>query len=85
MRQERIARGDLRDFTYRSPLSKISNEGRRGCSRRRRCEKPLEVTTVWLEGPRKGEVLVEIKATGVYHTDEFTYPDRPDDHACDTA
>ena len=34
--------------------------------------KPLEVTTVQLEGPRAGEVLVEIKATGLCHTDEFT-------------
>src|SRR6202140_3725603 len=33
---------------------------------------PLEITTVQLEGPREGEVLVEIKATGVCHTDEFT-------------
>src|SRR6201989_2533972 len=34
--------------------------------------KPLEVTTVDLEGPHAGEVLVEIKATGLCHTDEFT-------------
>src|SRR5689334_6190419 len=34
--------------------------------------KPLEITTVQLEGPRAGEVLIEIKATGVCHTDEFT-------------
>jgi len=34
--------------------------------------KPLEVTTVQLEGPREGEVLVEIMATGLCHTDEFT-------------
>ncbi|MEP0520339.1 MAG: S-(hydroxymethyl)glutathione dehydrogenase/class III alcohol dehydrogenase [Hyphomicrobiales bacterium] len=34
--------------------------------------KPLEVTTVQLEGPQAGEVLVEIKATGICHTDEFT-------------
>ena len=34
--------------------------------------RPLEVTTVQLEGPREGEVLVEIKAAGVCHTDEFT-------------
>src|SRR5271156_6088787 len=34
--------------------------------------KPLEITTVQLEGPRDGEVLVEIKATGICHTDEFT-------------
>jgi S-(hydroxymethyl)glutathione dehydrogenase/alcohol dehydrogenase len=33
---------------------------------------PLEITTVQLEGPREGEVMVEIKATGVCHTDEFT-------------
>ncbi len=34
--------------------------------------KPLEVTTVELEGPKAGEVLVEIKATGICHTDAFT-------------
>ena len=34
--------------------------------------KPLTVETVTLDGPRAGEVLVEIKATGVCHTDEFT-------------
>jgi S-(hydroxymethyl)glutathione dehydrogenase / alcohol dehydrogenase len=33
---------------------------------------PLSIETVELEGPRAGEVLVEIKATGVCHTDEFT-------------
>jgi len=33
---------------------------------------PLTIETVQLEGPREGEVLVEIKATGVCHTDEFT-------------
>ncbi len=34
--------------------------------------KPLEIVEVDLEGPRDGEVLVEIKATGICHTDEFT-------------
>src|SRR3984893_16001231 len=34
--------------------------------------RPLEITKVRLEGPKTGEVLVEIKATGVCHTDEFT-------------
>ena len=34
--------------------------------------KPLEIMEVDLEGPRHGEVLVEIKATGICHTDEFT-------------
>ena len=33
---------------------------------------PLEVTTVELEGPRAGEVLIEVMATGLCHTDEFT-------------
>ncbi len=34
--------------------------------------KPLEIVEVDLDGPRAGEVLVEVKATGVCHTDEFT-------------
>ena len=33
---------------------------------------PLSIETVDLEGPRAGEVLVEIKATGVCHTDAYT-------------
>ena len=33
---------------------------------------PLEVVEVDLEGPKAGEVLVEIRATGICHTDEFT-------------
>src|SRR5437762_11039450 len=34
--------------------------------------KPLEIMEVDLDGPREGEVLVEINATGICHTDEFT-------------
>jgi S-(hydroxymethyl)glutathione dehydrogenase/alcohol dehydrogenase len=34
--------------------------------------KPLTIETVQLEGPRAGEVLVEIKASGVCHTDAYT-------------
>jgi S-(hydroxymethyl)glutathione dehydrogenase/alcohol dehydrogenase len=34
--------------------------------------KPLEIHTVELDGPKEGEVLVELKATGICHTDEFT-------------
>ena len=34
--------------------------------------KPLEIIDVNLDGPKEGEVLVEIKATGICHTDEFT-------------
>jgi S-(hydroxymethyl)glutathione dehydrogenase/alcohol dehydrogenase len=33
---------------------------------------PLTIETVDLDGPRAGEVLVEIRATGICHTDEFT-------------
>ena len=34
--------------------------------------KPLEIMTVQLEGPKAGEVLIEIKATGICHTDAYT-------------
>src|SRR5436309_13794633 len=34
--------------------------------------KPLQVETVQLEGPKAFEVMVELKATGICHTDEFT-------------
>ena len=35
-------------------------------------DKPLEIVELDLEGPKEGEVLVEIKATGICHTDDFT-------------
>jgi S-(hydroxymethyl)glutathione dehydrogenase/alcohol dehydrogenase len=38
----------------------------------RQAGKTLSLETVDLEGPREGEVLVEIKATGICHTDEYT-------------
>jgi S-(hydroxymethyl)glutathione dehydrogenase / alcohol dehydrogenase len=38
----------------------------------RRAGEPLTIETVDLEGPKAGEVLVEIKATGVCHTDAYT-------------
>src|SRR6201997_4165151 len=34
--------------------------------------KPLTIEEVDLEGPRAGEVLIEVKATGICHTDEYT-------------
>ena len=34
--------------------------------------KPLEIEEVDLEGPKGGEVLIEVMATGICHTDEFT-------------
>ena len=33
---------------------------------------PLEIVEVDLDGPRAGEVLIEIKATGICHTDAYT-------------
>jgi len=48
---------------------RIINEDPR---RRRLCPKqPLEIVELDLEGPKAGEVLVEIMATGVYHTDAY--------------
>jgi S-(hydroxymethyl)glutathione dehydrogenase/alcohol dehydrogenase len=38
----------------------------------RKAGAPLTIETVSLEGPKAGEVLVEVKATGICHTDEFT-------------
>src|ERR1700757_4282096 len=38
----------------------------------RKAGEPLSLETVELAGPREGEVLVEIKASGICHTDEFT-------------
>ena len=34
--------------------------------------KPLSIETVQIDGPKSGEVLVELKATGICHTDYFT-------------
>ncbi len=34
--------------------------------------KPLEIVTVQLDGPKEGEVMIELKATGICHTDAFT-------------
>src|SRR5919107_1935775 len=33
---------------------------------------PLSIETIDIEGPRPGEVLVEVKATGICHTDAYT-------------
>jgi S-(hydroxymethyl)glutathione dehydrogenase/alcohol dehydrogenase len=38
----------------------------------RKAGDPLSLETVEIDGPRDGEVLVEIKATGICHTDEYT-------------
>jgi S-(hydroxymethyl)glutathione dehydrogenase/alcohol dehydrogenase len=36
---------------------------------------PLSIGTVRLDGPRAGEALIELKATGICHADEFTRSD----------
>ncbi|MDE2220440.1 MAG: alcohol dehydrogenase catalytic domain-containing protein, partial [Gammaproteobacteria bacterium] len=33
---------------------------------------PLSIETVQLDGPKSGEVLIEVKATGICHTDKYT-------------
>src|ERR1700736_6979241 len=38
----------------------------------RKAGEALSLETIELDGPREGEVLVEIKATGICHTDDFT-------------
>src|SRR5258708_14713365 len=35
-------------------------------------KKPLEIVEVDLDGPKPGEVLIEVKATGICHTDAYT-------------
>src|ERR1700761_4169589 len=35
-------------------------------------KKPLEIVELDLDGPKAGEVLIEVKATGICHTDYFT-------------
>src|SRR5690242_17325012 len=41
-----------------------------------KADAPLEIVQVDLDGPKQGEVLVEIKATGVCHTDAYTLSGR---------
>src|SRR5262249_40402651 len=57
-----------------APQSSLARRGTLGgrAAVAHRAGAPLQVRTVRLEGPKEGEVLVEIKATGVCHTDEFT-------------
>src|SRR5690349_23188690 len=52
------------------PRSKIAMKTRAAVALEK--AKPLEITNVDLDGPKAGEVLVEVKATGICHTDEFT-------------
>ena len=38
---------------------------------------PLSIETINVDGPRAGEVMVQMKATGLCHTDAFTLSARP--------
>jgi S-(hydroxymethyl)glutathione dehydrogenase / alcohol dehydrogenase len=53
---------------YREEYAKMKTKAAIGYA----AGQPLEVVTVELDGPKAGEVLIEIKASGVCHTDEFT-------------
>jgi S-(hydroxymethyl)glutathione dehydrogenase / alcohol dehydrogenase len=55
---------------FPSCVLEVSDGRKGGCGLR--AGEPLRIETVELEGPKDGEVLVEIGATGVCHTDEFT-------------
>src|SRR4029078_4563512 len=74
----RMERGNSEFCSPRSATTRVQSVGRGEISMVVRAAvafeagKPLEVTTVTLDGPKQGEVLVEIKATGICHTDEFT-------------
>jgi len=65
-------------FGYDKTFSRPIGQDARRLSMRTRAAvaleagKPLEVMEVNLEGPKAGEVMIEIKATGICHTDEFT-------------
>ncbi len=54
------------------PSSSSLGPGARAASLSTRSRPSLEISEVDLDGRRNGEVLVEIKATGICHTDEFT-------------
>src|SRR5262249_59287661 len=54
----------------RGPWTKRGMKARAGVALEK--GKPLTITEVELEGPKASEVLVEVKATGICHTDEFT-------------
>src|SRR5580658_8579316 len=66
-------------------VARVSNEAIFGAEERKQeyemktraavafeAKKPLEIVELDLEGPKAGEVLVEIKATGICHTDAYT-------------
>src|SRR6266700_1822420 len=66
-----------RDVGKSGPVHSSSQRTRRTAMKTRAAValekgKPLTVTDVELDGPKASEVLVEIKATGICHTDEFT-------------
>src|ERR1700736_2814076 len=61
----------------RGPVHSSSQRTRRTAMKTRAAvalekSKPLTITDVDLAGPKAGEVMIEVKATGICHTDEFT-------------
>src|SRR3954464_12585060 len=63
---------DHATFLRRRELSKMELRMKTRAAVAFEAKKPLEIIEVDLEGPKAGEVLVEIKATGICHTDAYT-------------
>src|ERR1700692_3255082 len=68
---------NLRARLFEQDSSSKTPGGRNGSMKTRaavafEAKKPLEIVELDLEGPKAGEVLVEIKATGICHTDAYT-------------
>src|SRR6202051_507789 len=68
---------NLRARLFEQDSSSKTPGGRNGSMKTRaavafEAKKPLEVVELDLEGPKAGEVLIEIKATGICHTDAYT-------------
>src|SRR5437016_5476622 len=66
-----------RDVGKSGPVHSASQRTRRTAMKTRAAvalekSKPLTITDVDLAGPKAGEVMIEVKATGICHTDEFT-------------
>src|SRR3546814_13333336 len=65
-----ITAGRLRYTTHSNKVTERAMKTRAAVAFE--AKKPLEIVEVDLEGPKTGEVLVEIMATGICHTDAYT-------------
>ena len=67
----KFLRLQLRDNYYRSPKQKDPTMKSRAAVAWE-ANKPLTIETIDLEGPKPGEALIEVMATGICHTDAYT-------------